>query len=522
MNSHDRIARGLLLLAAAGLALPAHAGWSSDPAQNFCLADRPQQQTQPLMVPTADGGCYVSWFDDAGGGYDVYLQRLDAQGNELWPHNGILVADRTYNDTHSYGLDVDAQGCALLTFREERDGGDQIIAQRISAEGDLMWGAEGVQLTTGSAYVASPKIAATTDDHVVVGWGHDESVRLQRLDADGVPLWDPPVTMSDTAGGAFWMGDLHASLDGSVIVALRRDGPNYWDPKHIWAQRVSADGKPVWDQSPLIVFDGGSIQFGNFPSFDPDGAGGAIFCWYSDAPCQCYVQHVSAAGEELFGHNGSVAATNAMHTRTGPAACYHAANDEMVLFWIEHWVDEHFIDYWGVYGQRYDGAGTRLWGNSGLVLLPLETVERLFTRTILCDDGAMVFWAQNTDPLEYSLEGARVDQAGEFLWDPMPLIISSRPSDKAKISAIGNTEGVAFLAWSDDLLDLGDICAQNVNINGTLGVRLGDIDGDGDVDTADLLALLAAWGPCENCPEDLDGNGVVDTADLLTLLANWG
>ncbi|MDY7110142.1 MAG: right-handed parallel beta-helix repeat-containing protein [Planctomycetota bacterium] len=50
----------------------------------------------------------------------------------------------------------------------------------------------------------------------------------------------------------------------------------------------------------------------------------------------------------------------------------------------------------------------------------------------------------------------------------------------------------------------------------------GDIDGDGDVDTADLLALLAAWGDCEGCPEDIDGDGDVDTTDLLTLLANWG
>jgi hypothetical protein len=53
-----------------------------------------------------------------------------------------------------------------------------------------------------------------------------------------------------------------------------------------------------------------------------------------------------------------------------------------------------------------------------------------------------------------------------------------------------------------------------------------DIDGDGDVDTADLLALLAAWGDCpeppEGCPADFDGDGDVDTADLLTMLANWG
>ena len=50
----------------------------------------------------------------------------------------------------------------------------------------------------------------------------------------------------------------------------------------------------------------------------------------------------------------------------------------------------------------------------------------------------------------------------------------------------------------------------------------GDIDGDGDVDTTDLLLLLAAWGPCPGCPEDINGDGAVNTADLLLLLGNWG
>jgi hypothetical protein len=54
----------------------------------------------------------------------------------------------------------------------------------------------------------------------------------------------------------------------------------------------------------------------------------------------------------------------------------------------------------------------------------------------------------------------------------------------------------------------------------------GDVDGDNDVDTEDLLLLLAAWGDCpdppEDCPADFDGDGDVDTEDLLTLLANWG
>jgi hypothetical protein len=48
-----------------------------------------------------------------------------------------------------------------------------------------------------------------------------------------------------------------------------------------------------------------------------------------------------------------------------------------------------------------------------------------------------------------------------------------------------------------------------------------DLDGDENVGTADLLALLAAWGNTGG-PEDINGDGIVNTADLLELLAAWG
>jgi subtilisin family serine protease len=46
-----------------------------------------------------------------------------------------------------------------------------------------------------------------------------------------------------------------------------------------------------------------------------------------------------------------------------------------------------------------------------------------------------------------------------------------------------------------------------------------DFDDDGDVDTEDLLFLLAHWGTSEG---DVDGDADTDTADLLALLAAWG
>ncbi|MCP3902431.1 MAG: hypothetical protein GY715_02250 [Planctomycetes bacterium] len=49
-----------------------------------------------------------------------------------------------------------------------------------------------------------------------------------------------------------------------------------------------------------------------------------------------------------------------------------------------------------------------------------------------------------------------------------------------------------------------------------------DLNGNGQVDFADILAVIAVWGPCPGCPEDLNGNGDADFADILAIIAAWG
>jgi hypothetical protein len=78
----------------------------------------------------------------------------------------------------------------------------------------------------------------------------------------------------------------------------------------------------------------------------------------------------------------------------------------------------------------------------------------------------------------------------------------------------------------------GDACNQYpADDSGVLGgvLRLwvecvssgGDVDGNGCVDDADLLAVLFAFGSVEST-EDVNCDGVVDDADLLAVLFNFG
>jgi hypothetical protein len=50
----------------------------------------------------------------------------------------------------------------------------------------------------------------------------------------------------------------------------------------------------------------------------------------------------------------------------------------------------------------------------------------------------------------------------------------------------------------------------------------GDLDGDGQVGTNEILAVLDAWGDCQGCPADMTDDGVVNVNDLLFIVGVFG
>src|SRR5208337_5655487 len=105
----------------------------------------------------------------------------------------------------------------------------------------------------------------------------------------------------------------------------------------------------------VVIFDQGSLQFGEFPYFIPDGSGGAVFTWYTNSPAlQCFAQHIRADGTEAFPHNVSAGSTNTSNVRVSPSVSYRAASDETFLFWTE---EDGTQTLNGAYGQTINGKG---------------------------------------------------------------------------------------------------------------------------------------------------------------------
>lgn len=436
--------------------------WSADPMTHLALADSPGGQVQSKIVPTADGGCYVSWFDSISTGFDVRLQRLDVAGNEQWVHGGILVADRSYTSTQDYGLAVDSNGFALLSFRGDSPGfSDEIIAARISPGGQLAWGVDGILLSGGTQdFVAAPKIAGTGDGAVVVAWTQGSDAHLSRLDANGSVQWSHQE--STGASGSTFVSDLHEAGHG-VILSMVQQAGGFLSPRHLRAIKLDSSGVSTWPGG-VNVFDGGSLQIGNFPSFTPDGLGGAVFAWYGTSPLQCYAQHVLSDGTEAYPHNGSAVSANLNQIRVAPSVDHDIGGGNTIVFWEEQNSSQSSF---GLSGQKFDNNGMPQWGPDGVTSIPLGNTEIRNVRTVANGSGAYVFWTESTGPGTQVMRGRHVD--GASVTDIGPYPVASLPSGKSRPSAALGTSGHALLAWSDARSDAGDILIQNINIDGSLG-----------------------------------------------------
>jgi hypothetical protein len=259
---------------------------------------------QPRIVPDGAGGAIIAWADRRGGGWDAYVQRVNAGGAVQWAANGFSVCP-DFHGQQSPQIVSDGTGGAIVTWADSRGGAYDVYAQRVNAGGAAQWASGGVALCSEPHSQQSPQIASDGAGGAIVVWvdyrGGNYDIYAQRVSGAGAVEWardgaavcaEPhdqryPQIISDGSGGviAVWVDNRNGSYD-------------------IYAQRVNAAGAVQWAADGVGICTG--LQNQVSPQLAPDGAGGTFIAWVDDrnGDWDIYAQRVSAGGAVQWPMNG--------------------------------------------------------------------------------------------------------------------------------------------------------------------------------------------------------------------------
>ena len=96
-----------------------------------------------------NGNMILGWSDTRTGNRDIYAQKVDSNGNELWGEDGLLVVGYEGRQEDPVFISDGNGGVYVIwsDFRNPPISDGQPYAQHISSDGSLTWDAEGVPLS---------------------------------------------------------------------------------------------------------------------------------------------------------------------------------------------------------------------------------------------------------------------------------------------------------------------------------------------------------------------------------------
>ncbi len=491
------------------LILQASAQWSTNPAVNNAISDLSGEQVLSKIGLCSDGNIYIAFLSNVSGSYNVRLQKLDSQGNELWAHNGILISDHpTDSWTSDWDMTVDISDHAILTFSDTRAGGNwDTYAYRISPSGAFVWGADGIALSNNSAFNAAPKVTCTAAGNAVFAWGEENTnIIMQKITPAGVKMWGDNGIILSSVNSLTWPQLMPVGTDDIILKYFDDEGNPPYPTRHVFAQRYNSAGTAVWS-SPAVISDAGGISsWTQIFSFINDGSDGFYIAWHDDRDnnqlSSAFIQHVNSSGQPEWTANGVEISTLGGRNHFYPYLSLPPGSTDVYVFWNEMSGDQNQR---GIYAQKISSSGARVWGTSGITLIALayNPVLPIAASASLTDN--MLLYSDGMTGSE-QLKAMRIATDGSFVWNPSSVTLSSAPSSKVHpvMSDFANDQWVA--SWDDDRNDANDIYAQNVSIAGTLGpyeIVYGTIQGNVSLDggTGNVTQVVVTAGVNSTYPD---------------------
>ncbi len=447
-----------------------HSQWSTDPFVNNPICTEVNTQDQPDICTDGVGGAIIAWKDQRAGLDDIYAQRIDWQGNRVWQLNGIPVCDVDYSQRQVQVV-PDGLGGAILVWTDDRNGtsNPDIYAQKIGADGSALWDLDGILVCGAVEGQGDPRLVADGQGGAIVVWVDgrvvgDPDLYAQRVSSAGVSLWAPngiPVTTLDRDEDE--ISAIGDGVGGAFVIWT--DDRTVQLPK-VYAQHIDSSGNLVWAVDGLLVADNGGFQWA--PYLEADNEGGMLVAWQqSNATCVgINAQRLDSGGNIMWDQTGvDICCISGNHRR--PKVVGTGGGGAIVV-----WDDSRAGQEWTVYSQTVDPGGNPVFPNG----FPLGVaVAGQFLPTLVTDDdgGAIVSWWDERGTYSPDIHAQRVSSKGFVWWDPGSVPISTAMSEQVETVMEADGSGGTIIAWVDgrNFSQTGgyDIYAQRVGADGLLG-----------------------------------------------------
>lgn len=458
----------MLMLQAQGL----WAQWSNDPAVNNAICTLEGEQAIPKIATCPNGDSYIGFFSNEGGNYNIRLQRLDSQGNEMWTSNGILISSNA-SDTWltDWDMAADVENHCIMTWQDIRNGNNNAYAYRISPSGERVWGNNGIALSDNSEFNASPKVVTTKAGNSVFAWMSGDVIILQKISPDGQKLWGIDGISLSSFNRLTWPQMIPVGVDDIILKYYDDSGPVNAPTRHLLARRFNSDGAPVWI-SPTIVSNAGGISaWTQILPFINDGTDGFYIAWHDDRDnntlASSWVQHINSAGIAQYAANGVEVTTSSGFHHFYPNLAIPTGSSELYVFWNEM---NNLQTLRGIYGQKISANGSRLWGESGKVFIPVSSTNYYPIAAGSTDSDVILMYEAGLSGMNGQLKAMRIANDGSYVWPGNHVLVSSVAS--AKVHTVMNEfhNNQWIISWEDDRSGTSDIYAQNLLPDGTLGI----------------------------------------------------
>jgi len=384
----------------------AYAQWSNDPTVNTAICTAADYQSSPVITSDGLGGAIITWDDYRSGSYNIYAQRINASGVLLWTDNGVAICTAA-NDQVISKIISDGEGGAIIAWSDYRGGTyADIYAQRINANGAVLWSTNGVAICNAVKNQIATGIVSDDEGGAIITW-HD--YRSENFD--------------------------------------------------IYAQRINTSGIVQWTTDGVAICTAAEKQ--ENPTIAGDGAGGAIITWmdYRSGSYDIYAQRINVNGIAQWTDNG-LAICNETNSQTYPKIISSTGN--AIITWMD--VRTGDVD---IYAQRINVSGMVLWTTNGVAISSAPGWQQYPTSLSDGAGGAIIAWSDYRSS-QYDIYAQRINVSGEVLWTTNGVAISATTNAQMLAYIAGDGAGGAIIAWEDQRSDNRDIYAQRINANGTI------------------------------------------------------